>query len=160
MKSDRDQSGYLKVDSQGRVRTPAVKREAILEEFERSGMSGPAFAAHVGVKYQTFATWVQKRKRKRSQDGQAQGDAADAGGAAAPSPERPKPKPRPKPLALLEAVIEPQGPGHEQPEPGATASGIEIETACGHKLRVSCRKDIALAVELIQALEQTNSNPW
>ncbi|WP_425494636.1 hypothetical protein [Luteolibacter pohnpeiensis] len=26
-------------------------------------MSGPQFAAHHGLKYQTFATWLQKRKR-------------------------------------------------------------------------------------------------
>jgi hypothetical protein len=50
MKTEGEEPRYLKVDSQGRVRTPAGKREAILDEFERSGMSGPAFAEHVGVK--------------------------------------------------------------------------------------------------------------
>jgi hypothetical protein len=28
-------------------------------------VSGPKFAALVGVKYQTFATWMQKRKRRQ-----------------------------------------------------------------------------------------------
>ena len=38
-------------DTLGRVRTPREKREQILDEYERSGMSGAAFAALVGVKY-------------------------------------------------------------------------------------------------------------
>ncbi len=44
----------LKEDLAGRIRVPAAKRLQILEEFDRSGMSGTAFAALVGVKYQTF----------------------------------------------------------------------------------------------------------
>jgi hypothetical protein len=40
----------LKTDSRGRVRTPPEKQEQILEEFERSGMSGSACAALIGVK--------------------------------------------------------------------------------------------------------------
>jgi transposase-like protein len=59
----------LKTDVLGRVRMPADKREAILDEFERSGMSGAKFAERIGVKYQTFASWVQKRRRKRGQSG-------------------------------------------------------------------------------------------
>jgi hypothetical protein len=55
----------LKTDALGRVRTPAARRERLLDEFERSGMSGVKFAAFVGVKYQTFATWAQQRKRRR-----------------------------------------------------------------------------------------------
>jgi hypothetical protein len=55
----------LKRDGQGRVRMPATRREQLLDEFERSGLSGPKFAVLAGLKYQTFATWVQKRKRQR-----------------------------------------------------------------------------------------------
>ena len=47
----------LKTDALGRVRMPARRRETILDAFEQSGMSGKAFAKHVGVKYTTFATW-------------------------------------------------------------------------------------------------------
>ena len=57
----------IKTDGKGRVRMPADQREKLLEEFERSGISGPQFAAEVGVKYQTLAGWV----RKRRQGGQA-----------------------------------------------------------------------------------------
>ena len=35
----------------------------VLDEFERSGLSGTKFAAVAGIKYQTFASWVQKRRR-------------------------------------------------------------------------------------------------
>ncbi len=53
----------LKTDVLGRVKTSVRQREAMLDEFERSGLSGTKFAAVVGVKYQTFASWVQKRRK-------------------------------------------------------------------------------------------------
>lgn len=56
----------LKQDRKGRVRTPRAKREAILDEYERSGMSGPDFARYHGIKYQTFATWIQKRRKGKT----------------------------------------------------------------------------------------------
>lgn len=57
----------LKQDARGRVWTPPERREAILDEFERSGLPAAQFAVHVGVKYQTFATWVQKRRKARGE---------------------------------------------------------------------------------------------
>ena len=51
----------LKTDVLGRVKTPAARREGLLDEFERSGLSGRQFAELAGIKYQTFATWAQKR---------------------------------------------------------------------------------------------------
>jgi len=50
-------------DALGRVRTPLEKREQILYECERSGMSGAALAALVGVKYSTLAWWIQQRRK-------------------------------------------------------------------------------------------------
>jgi transposase-like protein len=47
------------------VRTPAARREEILDEFERSGTSAAAFAKAVGVKYPTLANWIQKRRQGR-----------------------------------------------------------------------------------------------
>lgn len=55
----------LKTDVLGRVKTGARQREAMLDEFERSGLSGTKFAAVAGVNYQTFASWVQKRRTLR-----------------------------------------------------------------------------------------------
>ena len=37
----------LKQDQRGRVRTPVAKREALLNEYERSSLSGVKFAPHV-----------------------------------------------------------------------------------------------------------------
>lgn len=58
-------SGILKTDVLGRVRVGSDQREAILDAFETSGMSGQAFARHHGIKIQTFASWIQKRRRAR-----------------------------------------------------------------------------------------------
>jgi DNA-binding transcriptional regulator YiaG len=59
----------LKTDVLGRVRTPQEHREKVLDEFERSGLSGQRFAALAGIKYSTFATWAQKRRRQRKRVG-------------------------------------------------------------------------------------------
>jgi len=55
----------LKVDVAGRVWTPRGLREGVLDEFERSGMAAREFAGRVGVKYSTFANWVQQRRKSR-----------------------------------------------------------------------------------------------
>src|ERR1043165_1322283 len=55
----------FKTDKLGRVKTPAARREKLLDEFERSGLSGQKFATLAGIKYQTFAFWAQRRRRQR-----------------------------------------------------------------------------------------------
>src|SRR5271165_1081733 len=55
----------LKTDERGRVQTPADRRESLLDEFERSGLSAVKFAALAGIKYQTFAAWSLRRRRRR-----------------------------------------------------------------------------------------------
>ena len=61
----------LKVDTSGRVWTPRARREEVLDELERSGMAAVKFAAFIGVKYPTLASWVQKRRRQRKALGAA-----------------------------------------------------------------------------------------
>jgi hypothetical protein len=56
----------LKTDGAGRVRTPKARQENLLDEFARSGLSGPKFAALAGIKYQTLAGWARKRRRGRA----------------------------------------------------------------------------------------------
>ena len=56
----------LRSDRVGRVRTPVAKRLEILAEFQRSGMSGAAFAKLIGVKYQTFSAWTRRQGSSRS----------------------------------------------------------------------------------------------
>lgn len=53
----------LKADVKGRVRMSLQGREAILNEFEKSGASGAAFAKIIGINYQTFAGWVRRRRK-------------------------------------------------------------------------------------------------
>jgi hypothetical protein len=46
----------IKTDVMGRMRTSVARRESLLEEFDKSGLSGKKFAELSGVKYQTLAT--------------------------------------------------------------------------------------------------------
>lgn len=118
----------LKTDALGRMKVPRAVREEVLDRFERSGMSGQAFAQRLGVKYPTFATWVQKRKKARGAYPKGGGNRVKA------------------PLALVEAIVE------EGPSTGLAAS-LEVEAPGGIKLRVRRREDIALAVELLKFLK-------
>ena len=53
----------IKSDRSGRPRYSPAYREEVLDAYESSGMSGPAFARHCGLKYPTFAGWVARRRR-------------------------------------------------------------------------------------------------
>lgn len=55
-------SEILKTDRRGRVRHTAQRREQLLAEFEKSGMSAPQYAEVTGLRYSTFANWRQKRR--------------------------------------------------------------------------------------------------
>ena len=123
----------LKTDRLGRVQMPADKRELILDRFESSGLSGQGFAAQIGVKYTTFASWVQKRRRER---GDYSNEACE---------------PVKAPLTLVEAIVEEPAP---KPQTASECSGsLEVQTASGLKLRVGNRAEIALSVELLKALK-------
>jgi hypothetical protein len=58
-------SEILRADVRGRVQVTAERRKVLLDEFDRSGMSGAGFAKHYGIKYTTFAYWIQARRRKQ-----------------------------------------------------------------------------------------------
>ena len=122
--TDEEKPLLLKTDALGRVRMPKDRREAIVDAFENSGMSGQAFAAHAGLKYSTFACPVQKRRRAR-------GDYKK-------NEETP-------PIALFEAVV-------ESKEAAPSQGALTVETAGGLKLCIRTSEDVALAAELLQAL--------
>lgn len=114
----------MKVDTLGRVRRTAEQREAILDEFERSGMSGTGFAAHYGIKYTTLAYWLQLRRRRR------RGGNIDAGKKSTS-------------LALTEVTVE-----------ATTGDGglLGVELPGGVRLDIRDEGGVRLAAGLIQAL--------
>jgi hypothetical protein len=120
----------LKTDSLARVRTPRERQRELLDEFERSGLSGAKFAELVGVKYSTFAVWAAKRKRS-------------PGGATSKVTD-PAAKVR-----WLEAVIDQaRGPG----DPGSPV--LRICFGSGARLEISDVRQVELAATLLQALEK------
>lgn len=119
----------LKTEQKGRVRTPAHRREAIVDEFERSGMSGLAFAKQYGIKYPTLASWVQRRQRERT------------------GSEQKRSKREGSPLRFLEATI-------ASAESPPLDGWIELESPEGFKVRLQHRGQIALAVECLKTLKR------
>ena len=122
----------LKQDVLGRVKTPKARREQLLDEFERSGLPGLKFAELTGIKYQTFATWAQKRRRQR-------GDYA-AGKITAAK----------KSVRWLEAVLEP-------PPGSAVKAGalfLVLHLPGGARVEISEARQMELAVALLRALQR------
>lgn len=66
-----DTAVILKQDTRGRVCAPREHREAVLDVFERSGMSGAAFARLHGIKYATLMGWKAARQRRGADERQA-----------------------------------------------------------------------------------------
>jgi hypothetical protein len=59
----------LKCDGRGRVRSTLAQRMEAVAEFERSGLSGPAFCRVAGINYQTFVGWRNEARRKAGAQG-------------------------------------------------------------------------------------------
>jgi transposase-like protein len=125
MTSTTENDEVLKQDRRGRVRVPKERREALLEEFARSGLSAAVFARMAGIKYPTFANWRQQRQRRVRGTMRA----GLAGGGT---------------VQLLEAVVE---------EPVTRAKGnsvgLLIELPGGSRLTVDSPGQLALAAELV-----------
>ena len=125
MTSMTDGPEILRADVLGRVKTPLAKRREILDEFEKSGLTGARFAALAGIKYQTFASWVQERRRERG-----------AGGPGPTGKQR-------KEVRFLEAMVE---------KAAVSPAALEVELPGGVRLRISDAGQIPLAVQLIRSL--------
>jgi len=114
----------LKADARGRVRMPAEKREKLLDDFERSGLSGTRFAALAGVNYQTFASWVIRRKRERH------GEKAPASG--------------PDQVRWLEAMVQ---------EASGTVP-IKVHLPGGAWMEITQADQVPMSAALVRALQQ------
>ena len=128
----------IKTDVLGRIKTPAARREQLIDEFERSGLSGCKFAELAGLKYQTFATWVQKRRRKN--------------GTYAKLPA--KRSQRSDSVRWLEAVV-------QEAHDSKTGSKelIVLELRGGGRVEISHTKQLRLAAALLRELESPCSQP-
>lgn len=118
----------LKTDVLGRVKTPKARREEILDEFERSGLSGTKFAELTGINYQTFATWAQHRRRTRRQYPQARPPVSD-------------------PTRWLEAIVQKTAP--------TTTRGLLIHLPGQGRMEVSDAAQAVLAAAGLQALAES-----
>jgi hypothetical protein len=127
----------FKVDRRGRVHVPAARREALLDEYERSGTSAPEFAHLVGVKYATLAGWRAKRQQQRALAGRP----VERRASAAPA------------LQLFEALVE------TAPSAAPAGPGLVIELPGGGRAVVSASGQIAWAAELLRLLGQPGGRP-
>jgi hypothetical protein len=126
--SEAPQPSLIKTDVRGRMQRTPEQREKILDEYERSGLSGPKFAALCGVKYQTFATWLARRKSRRQ----------------APPKQQPPRKAAPQ-VRWLEASVQPAA---------ASTTGLLLQLPGGVRAQISNEHHIALAAALVRALEK------
>jgi hypothetical protein len=127
--AESSEPSLIKTDTLGRMHRTPQQREQILDEYERSGLSGAKFAALCGVKYQTFAAWLARRKKRKQLHLQA--------------------RPRRKPSAAvrwLEASV----------QPAATcASGLTLQLPGGVRAQLTHQSHIPLAAALVRALEKS-----
>jgi hypothetical protein len=135
----------LKRDVLGRVTTPLAQKEALLDEFERSGMNGVQFAKWCGVNYQTFASWLQKRRRQRS-------EYPPSLGADAPSADMQADVPSPSPR-FLEVVV-PHDLGRVDGRKVEPSMALELELPGGARLSINSPQQAALAAALLNALHK------
>ena len=123
----------LKQDRRGRVRVPRERREALLEEFSRGGLSAAEFARMAGIKYPTFANWLQEQRKTQPSVMQESREVLAGGGG----------------VRLLEAVVEDRVVGTSR-----NNAGLCIELPGGGRLTVHSPAQLAMAAELLSLLAQ------
>jgi hypothetical protein len=134
------QDQIVKIDRIGRVKTPRERREALLAEFDQSGMSGAQFAKWAGIKYGTFITWVQKRRRKGA-PGKAEDELVPTGTKAE--------------VRWVEAVMEKATTKKSTANPNATV--MIVQGAGGVRLELSEERHVLWAAKLLRHLDVPGS---
>jgi hypothetical protein len=115
----------LKRDAGGRVVVPVQRQIELVREYERSGLSGPKFAATAGLKYQTFATWRRKH------------------GTLPPSRSRPVAERPPIKAAWVEAELTPNV---------SSLGGIALLLPAGARVEITRPEQAVLAAQLVKAI--------
>jgi hypothetical protein len=129
---EKSDGAILKTDGKGRVQTPTARRESLLDEFERSGLSGPKFAALAGVKYQTFAGWSARRRKLNGDKAVKPAD----------------------PVRWLEAMVD-QG----QAPTSAKESSLLLQLPGGARIELVHAEQAPLAAALLRSLESPCRRP-
>ena len=120
-----DDGKIVKRDVLGRAKTSRERRTALLEEFDKSGMSGQKFAAWAGIKYTTFANWLQQRRKQR----RSGVEASDG-------------------VHWVEAVVTKSFRGKEPAR--EKAGGLVVHAPGGLWLEIAEAKQVSLAVQLLR----------
>lgn len=128
MTGEEESSTFLKTDRLGRVCVTRERREELLDEFGRSGLSGSEFAALIGVKYTTFSGWRQRRRQQKTR--------SPSSGASSGSP-----------LRLVEAVME--SPSCEKAE-----AATVIRLPGDARMEFSHAAQVPLVTALLKSLER------
>jgi transposase-like protein len=131
--ADEEQAGrILSQDARGRVLVTPERRESLLEEYDRSGMSGVRIAKYVGIKYTTLAYWLKRRRSLRER-------------------EKLRPEAGKEPArsngTWIEAVVEKNGSPARAP-----VGALRIYFAAGAYCQISTTAEAALAAELLGRL--------
>jgi len=136
-----EETKLIKTDSLGRVTLPKEQREAMLDAFEASAMSGAEFARNHGVPVMTFASWIQKRRRARGDY-----EYAEKRKELPMSAGRKSDKQEPgSPMNLIEIAVTPSLAEDEE-------SGLEVVLGNGVKVRVTSESQVSLLKVLIREL--------
>lgn len=125
------EGGLLKMDTLGRVRTSRERRQAILEEFDQSGVSAAQFAQLAGIGYSTFAGWLARRRRSKS-----------GKGTTATISRRPA-------LRLVEAVVDRASSSQER----SPDQALLLHLPGGARLEIISPAQVPLVAALVQALQ-------
>ena len=122
------QGSLLKLDTRGRVRTSKERRQAILAEFDHSGVSGAQFAKLTGLRYSTFAGWVSRQRKARAEPQVTKRSVA-------PTQRAPR--------RWVEATMDPPTP----------SPGLRVQLPGGVQLELTSPAQVPLVVALVQGLQ-------
>ena len=131
--AEEERGEILSRDARGRVLVSREWRELLLEQYDRSGMSGVKFAEYIGIKYSTLAYWLQSRRRK----GEREKLLLKAGRETRPGQSN---------GAWIEAVVENGSP------PRVQGGALRIYFAGGAYCQISGAAEAAMAAELLGRL--------
>lgn len=124
---DKSAADLIRTDRRGRLLVRAQQREAIVDAFEASSLSGMAFCRKHQLSYSTFATWVQKRRKDRK---------------AGRTEIRPEPKPK-----FAEVLVEANEASNRPPEP------LRVCLQGAVTVEISSSSQLPLLVELLRSLD-------